>query len=47
MAFHTGDDATMEACAAQANAFLSSDDPQRRGIGAWITVIATAHRDDR
>ncbi|MEV5385329.1 LuxR C-terminal-related transcriptional regulator [Streptomyces sp. NPDC052721] len=45
VAFHTGNDATMEACAAQADACLTSDDPQRRRIGAWITVIAMTYRD--
>ncbi|MFF8907953.1 helix-turn-helix transcriptional regulator [Streptomyces olivaceoviridis] len=46
VAFHMGDDATMEECVTRAGACLSSDDPQRRGIGAWINLLALAYRDD-
>ncbi|MFG3206657.1 LuxR C-terminal-related transcriptional regulator [Streptomyces sp. NPDC048192] len=44
VAFHTGDDAGIQACAAQADACLRSDDPQQRRIGAWITLLAAAYR---
>lgn len=46
VAFHMGDDAAMEECAARADACLSGDDPRQRGIGAWVTLITMAYRDD-
>ncbi|GGJ28931.1 hypothetical protein GCM10010121_045320 [Streptomyces brasiliensis] len=45
VAFHTGDDATIEACTARAHVCLSSNDPQQRQIGAWIALITAAYRD--
>jgi DNA-binding CsgD family transcriptional regulator len=46
VAFHTGDDAGIEACAARADDCLRSDDPQQRRIGAWITLLVAAYRDE-
>ncbi|MFF4837967.1 LuxR C-terminal-related transcriptional regulator [Streptomyces sp. NPDC001315] len=44
VAFHTGDDAGIEACAARADDFLSSDDPQQRRTGSWIALLAAVYR---
>ncbi|MFF4692536.1 LuxR C-terminal-related transcriptional regulator [Streptomyces sp. NPDC001307] len=45
VAFHLGDDAGVEACAARAEEYLASTEPQQRRIGAWITVVTAAYRD--
>ncbi|MFE9361042.1 LuxR C-terminal-related transcriptional regulator [Streptomyces olivaceoviridis] len=45
VAFHLGDEAGLDACAARAEELLSSPEPQQRRIGAWITVITAAGRD--
>jgi DNA-binding CsgD family transcriptional regulator len=42
-AFHTGDDAGMEACAAKAEAYLRSGDPHQRRVGAWTAVVTSCH----
>ncbi|MFD0319100.1 helix-turn-helix transcriptional regulator [Streptomyces flavalbus] len=47
VACHTGDDAALETCAARADACLASDDPRERHVGAWLTVVIAAHRDER
>lgn len=47
VAFHSGDDATMETCATKAAAHLASDRPQSRRIGAWISVLAAVYHDER
>ncbi|MET8772594.1 LuxR family transcriptional regulator [Streptomyces sp. NPDC004658] len=46
VAFHMGDDAGVEACAAQAGAMLKSEEPQRRRAGAWVDLITAAYRDE-
>lgn len=44
-AFHLGDDAGIDACAARAEELLSSTEPQRLRVGAWLAVITAAYRD--
>lgn len=46
VAFHTGDDAGIDACAAQAATFLESGTPQQRRSGAWITLLTSVYREE-
>ncbi|MGW2102949.1 AAA family ATPase [Streptomyces olivaceoviridis] len=46
IAFHTGDDAELEACAALAEACLEGQDRQSRRAGAWIAVLTALYRDE-
>ncbi len=45
IAFHTGDEAALEACAALAEDFLAGDDPQAHRAGAWIALLVAGSRD--
>ncbi|MEW2515470.1 LuxR C-terminal-related transcriptional regulator [Streptomyces sp. NPDC046870] len=46
IAFHTGDDAALEACAALAETYLAGGDRQSRRAGAWIAVLTALYRDE-
>ncbi|WP_225809786.1 helix-turn-helix transcriptional regulator [Streptomyces spinosus] len=46
IAFHTGDDAALEACAALAETYLEGGDRQSHRAGAWITVLTALYRDE-
>ncbi|MGW1875602.1 LuxR C-terminal-related transcriptional regulator [Streptomyces sp. NPDC001975] len=45
-AFHTGDDAELEACSTLAEAYLAGDDRQLRRAGAWIAVLVALDRGE-
>lgn len=45
LAFHTGDDTALEACAAKGEEYLAGDDPQRRRVGAWVAVVCAVYRE--
>jgi DNA-binding CsgD family transcriptional regulator len=45
VAFHLGDDASIETCAARAEEYLSSTEPQQHRVGAWLTLITAAYQD--
>ncbi|MFF5499800.1 LuxR C-terminal-related transcriptional regulator [Streptomyces aquilus] len=45
IAFHTGDDREMEACAERAEICLADGDRQLRRAGAWVSVLAALYRD--
>ncbi|MHC3469392.1 LuxR C-terminal-related transcriptional regulator [Streptomyces sp. 7R007] len=47
LAFHTGDEAGLAACAARADELLSTGGPQERRAGAWLTLIAAAYHGRR
>ncbi|CAM5701590.1 MULTISPECIES: helix-turn-helix transcriptional regulator [Streptomyces] len=46
IAFHTGDDAELEACSALAETYLEAEDRQSRRAGAWIAVLTALYRDE-
>ncbi|MFE6895204.1 LuxR C-terminal-related transcriptional regulator [Streptomyces sp. NPDC057694] len=45
VASHTGDDNMLEACTATGEEYLTAEGPQRRRVGAWVTLVCAVTRE--